>query len=76
MTLADALAHVEAGGKARSEALPIGTVLKTEQLGWSKPAVRVVWEATGSGFDFTPRPEHETADWQPVAKGWGSYVGV
>lgn len=35
---------------------------------------RVVNEATGSGFTFIRKPEHEAADWN-IVQGWASYGG-
>lgn len=75
MNTAEAVAHVEAGGRATCDALPAGTVLKTEMVGeWPAPQVRVVWEATGTGFTFTDRlrDECEGQVWRKV-EGWASY---
>ncbi len=68
MTLGEALAAVGEGARVTSAALPLGSVLKRE--GWSNP--RVVFEETGSGFDFVARAEHETANWRKV-EGWLTY---
>ena len=73
MNLADALAAVQAGERVTSDVLPIGTVIKTEVKGWDRTGPRVVWEASGSGFDFTPKPEHKAAEWR-IVKGWLSHV--
>ena len=72
MNLAEALAHVEDGGRATCDVLPQGAVLKREPRGWGLSGPRVVWEATGTGFDFRARSEHEAAEWRAV-EGWASY---
>jgi hypothetical protein len=72
MNLAEALAAVEAGKRVRSSAISKGWVVKAEGEGWGR-RVRVVNEATGSSFDFTARPEHDTADWQ-IVEGWSIYA--
>lgn len=71
LTQAEALAHVEAGGRATCEALPLGAVLKRERKGWELTGPRVVFERTGDGFDFTPRLSEVSADmdWRKV-EGW------
>lgn len=71
MTLAEALAAVEAGKRVTSDAISRGWVLKLEHDGWNS-SIRVVNEATGSGYRFTARPEHEAADWR-IVEGWASY---
>lgn len=73
MNQAEALAHVEAGGRARCDALPLGAVLKLEARGWAMSGPRVVFEATGSSFDFTERLREVSADmeWHKV-EGWAS----
>lgn len=73
MNLAEALEAVAAGERVTSDALPLGTVLKTEQRGWERSGARVIWEGTGDGFDFRARPEHEAADWR-IVKGWAVYA--
>ncbi|CAB4131748.1 hypothetical protein UFOVP131_19 [uncultured Caudovirales phage] len=73
MKLAEAIAHAEAGGRATCDVLPRGAVLKTEEVGDPPaPQVRVIWEATGSGYTFTAKPEYEAAEWHAVT-GWASY---
>lgn len=71
LTLAQALEHVLAGGRATCDALPLGAVLKCERSGWETTGPRVVFEATGSGFDFTDRlrDESEAMIWRKV-EGW------
>lgn len=73
LTLAEALAHVEAGGRATCDALPLGAVLKLEPRGWAMSGPRVVFEATGTGFDFTDRlrEESEGMAWRKV-QGWAN----
>jgi len=36
------------------------------------PTLRVVYEKTGDGYDFTAREEHHISDWQ-VVTGWLNY---
>jgi hypothetical protein len=71
MTLAEALEHVLGGGRATCDALPLGAVLKCERKGWETTGPRVVFEATGDGFDFTERlrSESEAMTWRKV-EGW------
>lgn len=73
MTLDEAIAHVSDGGRATCDFLPRGSVLKLEQVGvWQMPALRVVFEATGDGYNFQRHAELEAAEWRKV-EGWLSY---
>lgn len=68
MNLDNAIAAVQAGARARCEALPSGAVivLSDDDL---PPRVRVSFEATGGSFDFAVKPEYQAADWRLV-EGW------
>jgi len=72
---AEAIAHVEGGGRATCDALPTGAVLKTEPRGWAQSRPRVIWEGTGDGFDLTPRlcDLAEGMEWRKV-EGWAAYA--
>lgn len=57
------------GKKLTSETLPDGAIIKCDAEG----ELRVVFEATGSSYIFTPRAEHSDAtDWREIG-GWASY---
>lgn len=67
MTIDEALAHVNAGGRVTSPALSQGSVLKIED-----GRLRVVFEATGTGYDFTRYPLHDEVEWRKI-EGWATY---
>jgi hypothetical protein len=70
MTLADALEAVAEGERVMCDLYPAGVVVKLSE-GW-QAKVRVVFEGNGpegASYDFTPKPEHESADWR-IVKGW------
>ena len=71
MTLDETITYVEQGGKVTCDCLPSGAVLKLQPF--YKPAIRIVFEATGSGYMFTARDEHKQANWRKV-EGWFNYV--
>ena len=100
MTLGEAIAHAEGGGRATCDGLPAGAVLKGVAIPCaycqdgqytSLPGnacencmntgltdgtllLRVVFEATGDGFNFTDRlrEQCEAMTWRKV-EGWVSY---
>lgn len=78
MNLAEAMQAVQDGKRVRSDAIPQGWVVKLQLVqspGGPKfdySVIRVVCEATGSSFDFTPTPERVNAEWHLV-EGWATY---
>ncbi len=69
MTYEDALKAIDQGKRVSCDAIPTGAVVKAVKEGWEPLKVRVVFEATGAGFDFYARDEHKAADWH-IVEGW------
>jgi hypothetical protein len=69
MKFEEALQAIDQGKRVTCSAIPLGAVVKAVKEGWNPSKVRVVFEATGAGFDFTARDEHRAADWS-IVEGW------
>lgn len=69
MDLATAIGLAEKGKKLTNPTLQTGAVIHCNPEG----ELRVLFEATGDGYTFTPKAEHHNEHWQ-LKEGWGSYV--
>lgn len=69
MTYDEAMQAAAEGKRVRCDALPTGSVVKSVKLGWNPEVLRVSFEATGAGFNFTARDDHKAAAWS-VVEGW------
>lgn len=67
MTLKEAIEHAESGGRATCDRLQADCVLKVVD-----GFLKIVFERTGTCFNFQYNKEFEAQEWRKV-EGWASY---